>query len=105
VTKRPATPAPNVGHLRQAVDAVLRSLTDGADGVLTQDAAARNARLLRAGLAWTAATGDTCRMDGAVRAVRDALFHLTTPAPDGRSAAAALDRARDLLKIPARVKS
>jgi hypothetical protein len=102
MTRRSAPPLPDVSHLRHAVDAVLTSLSGGG---VTRDTAARDAGLLRAGLAWTAATGDTCRIERAVRAVRDAIRHLTASAPDGQAAAAALGVARDLLKSPARLKA
>lgn len=59
-------PEPDL-HLRLAVDAVLAELT--------VDAAADRRRLdatLRVGLAWLAATGDTCRMAAVVATVREA---------------------------------
>ena len=61
---RPAEPD---CHLRLAVDAVLAELT--------VDPAADRRRLdatLRVGLAWLAATGDTCRVAASVAAVREA---------------------------------
>jgi hypothetical protein len=59
-------PLPFPGErLRRAVDTVLAGLTDDAD-------VSRLDEELRTALAWTAASGDTCRVAPAVREVRDA---------------------------------
>lgn len=96
---RAKVPAPRIAepdhHLQQAVDAVLAELT--------VDASADRRRLdeaLRAGLAWLAATGDTCRVAGAVAAVREAQQALATDDPD--QAIAALRAARKGLAAPVR---
>ncbi|HYQ63857.1 hypothetical protein [Actinophytocola sp.] len=63
IRKRPL-PFPGE-RLRRAVDTVLAGLTDDADLSRLDD-------VLRTALAWTAASGDTCRVAPAVREVRDA---------------------------------
>jgi len=52
------------------VETVLTGLTSEADLSRLDD-------VLRAALAWTAAAGDTCRVDTAVRLVRDARVSLS----------------------------
>jgi hypothetical protein len=85
----PKTQRSPVGrHLRAAVDLVLAELAG--------DAPTDHPRLeqtLRAGLAWTAATGDTCRLASSVAAVHRALRELA--AGDREQALAALLTARD----------
>jgi hypothetical protein len=81
-------------RLRAAVDAVLAELGEDA----SPDTMRRHEQLLRAALAWTAATGDTCRVPLAVTAVRQAQRGLA--ADDQKQAAAALLAARDGLRLP-----
>lgn len=87
---RTGIPAPAVRHrplprpgdrLRTAVDTVLVEL--GANGTPDHPAMHRLGDLLVGGLAWTAATGDTCRIEHAVHAVRDARARLDADDPDG----------------------
>jgi hypothetical protein len=82
--KRPL-PVPGE-RLRLAVDTVLAGLTDGADLPPLDD-------VLRGALAWTAASGDTCRVATAVRQVRDARASLGHD--DAEHARTALLAARD----------
>lgn len=84
VRKRPL-PVPGE-RLRRAVDNVLAGLTDDADLSRLDD-------VLRAALAWTAASGDTCRIEPAVRQVRDARVSLRQS--DAEHARTALLAARD----------
>lgn len=86
--------APAGRRLRDAVDAVLAELGEHAG----PDTLRRHEELLRAALAWTAATGDTCRVPLAVTAVRQAQRGLA--ADDQRQATAALLAARDGLRLP-----
>jgi hypothetical protein len=72
------------------VDTVLADLTDEADLSRLDD-------ILRAALAWTAATGDTCRVAHAVRQVRDARVSLGHA--DAEHARTALLAARDDLHV------
>jgi hypothetical protein len=91
VRKRPL-PAPGE-RLRRAVDSVLTGLTGDADLSRLDD-------VLRGALAWTAAAGDTCRIEPAVRQVRDARVSLNHADPE--HARAALQAARDgLHPVPA----
>ncbi|OLF12914.1 hypothetical protein BLA60_06580 [Actinophytocola xinjiangensis] len=83
-------------RLRQAVDTVLVELA--ADGNPDGPARHRLDDLLVSGLAWAAATGDTCRIEHAVHAVRDARTHLADADPDG--ARTALLTAREDLAPP-----
>jgi hypothetical protein len=81
-------------HLRTAVDSVLAQLDDAEpDDTQTMH---RLDDLLRAGLAWTAALGDTCQVAAAVHAVRDARVMLDSADPD--QAKLALLSARDGLR-------
>lgn len=84
--------APRPGdRLRRAVEAALAELaaTDSPDhGTLRQ-----LDDLLVGGLAWAAATGDTCRIESAVHSVRTARVRLGAQDPDG--ARNALLSARD----------
>ncbi|TDV53677.1 hypothetical protein [Actinophytocola oryzae] len=90
IQKRPL-PLPGE-RLRRAVDSVLAGLTDEADLSRLDDA-------LRAGLAWTAAAGETCRVAPAVRQVRDARASLRHA--DADHARSALLAAReDLHHVP-----
>lgn len=75
-------PMPRPGaRLRRAVDTVLVELA--ADGTPDRPALHRLDDLLVSGLAWAAATGDTCRIEHAVHAVRDARARLGAADPDG----------------------
>jgi hypothetical protein len=71
------------------VDTVLAGLNDDADLSRLDD-------VLRAALAWTAASGDTCRVATAVRQVRDARVSLGQD--DREHARTALTAARDDLR-------
>jgi hypothetical protein len=71
------------------VDSVLAGLTGEADLSRLDD-------VLRAALAWTAAAGDTCRVEPAVRQVRDARASLRHA--DLEHARTALTAARDDLR-------
>jgi hypothetical protein len=82
-------------RLRQAVDTVLAELSEGA---ANPQAIHRCDDTLRTALAWTAASGDTCRVAAAVLAVRDARSLLDAKEPD--RARVALLSARDGLKLP-----
>jgi hypothetical protein len=77
-------------RLRRAVDTVLAGLTDEADLSRLDD-------VLRAALAWTAASGDTCRVAHAVHQVRDARISLNNADPE--HARTALLAARDDLRL------
>jgi hypothetical protein len=88
VAKRPV-PVPGE-RLRRAVDTVLVGLTENADLKRLDD-------VLRTALAWTAAAGDTCRVDTAVRQVRDARLSLSHA--DATHARTALLAARDGLHV------
>lgn len=84
-------PLPVPGEqLSRAVDTVLVELTAEADLSRLDD-------VLRIALAWTAATGDTCRVAPAVRQVRDARVCLDQA--DLEHARTALLAARDDLRI------
>lgn len=90
-------PAPTPGErLRRAVDAALAELATGA----SPDDPTRHKLddLLLGGLAWTAATGDTCRIEPAVHDVRTARDRLDADDPDG--ARTALLAAREGLGRP-----
>lgn len=90
-------PLPRPGdRLRRAVDAALVELA--ADGTPDRPALHRLDNLLVGGLAWAAATGDTCRIEHAVHAVRDARARLDAADPDG--ARTALLAAREDLAPP-----
>jgi len=90
-------PLPRPGEqLRRAVDAVLVELA--ANGTPDQPVLHRLENVLVGGLAWTAATGDTCRVEHAVHAVRDARARLGAADPDG--ARTALLTAREDLAPP-----
>lgn len=86
-------PVPRPGdRLRRAVDSALSELT-------REEPAGRRADdLLVGGLAWAAATGDTCRIEPAVHQVRTALVRLRSADPDG--ARTALLAAREGLGRP-----
>jgi hypothetical protein len=86
--------APAGRRLRDAVDAVLAELGEDA----SPDTMRRHEELLRSALAWTAATGETCRVPLAVTAVRRAQRGLA--ANDQRQATVALLAARDGLRLP-----
>jgi hypothetical protein len=89
VRKRPV-PVPGE-RLGQAVDTVLTRLAaDDADLNHLDD-------VLRAALAWTAASGETCRIAPAVRQVRDARISLRQG--DSEHARSALGTARDNLHL------
>jgi hypothetical protein len=88
VRKRPL-PVPGE-RLRRAVDTVLAGLTDDVDF-------SRLDEVLRTALAWTAASGDTCRIATAVRQVRDARISLGHA--DTEHARTALLAARDDLSL------
>ncbi len=88
VRKRPL-PVPGE-RLRRAVDTVLAGLADDGDLSRLDD-------VLRAALAWTAASGDTCRVAPAVGRVRDARVSLAQD--DAEHAEAALLAARDDLHV------
>lgn len=88
VRKRPL-PVPGE-RLSRAVDSVLAGLTDDADLSRLDD-------VLRAALAWTAASGETCRIASAVRQVRDARAGLGQA--DVEHARTALLAARDDLHV------
>ena len=85
-----ALPQPG-DRLRGAVDTVLVELA--ADGNPDQPARHRLDDLLVGGLAWAAATGDTCRIEDAVHAVRDARIRLASADPDGARTALLTARA------------
>ncbi len=90
-------PAPTPGaRLRNAVDAALAEL--GAAAIPDGPTRRRLDDLLVGGLAWAAATGDTCRIESAVHAVRTARVRLRADDPDG--ARHALLAARDGLGRP-----
>jgi hypothetical protein len=90
-------PLPEPGkHLRNAVETVLAELPAGASP--TQQALHHLDDTLRTALAWTAASGDTCRVAAAVHAVRDARVSLD--AEDLKQARVALLTARDGLRLP-----
>lgn len=78
-------------RLRRAVDTVLVELA--ANGAPDAPALHRLDDLLVGGLAWTAATGDTCRIEHAVHAVRDARVRLGAADPDGARSALLTARA------------
>lgn len=78
------------------MDTVLVELA--ADGTPDPHARHRLDDLLVGGLAWAAATGDTCRIEHAVHAVRDARARLDAADPDG--ARTALLTAREDLALP-----
>jgi hypothetical protein len=85
-------PLPQPGdRLRRAVDTVLVELA--ADGSPDVPALHRLDDLLVGGLAWAAATGDTCRIEHAVHAVRDARARLDAADPDGARTALLTARA------------
>jgi hypothetical protein len=87
-------PLPQPGErLRRAVDTVLAGLGDS--GGPTD--LSRYDDILRTALAWTAAAGDTCRVEPAVRQVRDARVSLSHG--DAAPARAALLAARDDLHL------
>lgn len=83
-------------RLRRAVEAALAELaaTAGADDPTRH----RLDDVLVGGLAWAAATGDTCRIEPAVHNVRTARARLRAADPDG--ARTALLAARDGLGRP-----
>jgi hypothetical protein len=90
-------PAPTPGErLRNAVEAALVELaaTTSPDDPTTH----KLDDLLVGGLAWAAATGDTCRIEPAVHDVRTARVRLGAHDPDG--ARHALLAARDGLRRP-----
>jgi hypothetical protein len=95
MTRRRSLPQPG-DRLRRVVDSVLVELADGAapDG----PALHRLEDMLVSGLAWTAATGETCRVEHAVHAVRDARERLGADDPAG--ARSALLSAREDLAPP-----
>lgn len=66
-------------HLRKAVDAVLTEWEDSGQPAKKQ--LRHFDDMLRDGLAWTAAVGDTCRFADAVRAVRTARARLDSADP------------------------
>ncbi|HEX6358926.1 hypothetical protein [Actinophytocola sp.] len=79
-------------RLRRAVETVLAGLADEADLSELDD-------VLRTALAWTAASGDTCRVAHAVRQVRDARISLRHA--DTEHARTALQMAKnDLHSVP-----
>jgi len=97
---RAGIPAPVLRHrppvtpgdrLRRAVDAALAELSS----TNTPDDPTRHKLddLLVGGLAWTAATGDTCRIEPAVHDVRTALDRLDAHDPDGAKTALLAARA------------
>ncbi|GAB3463197.1 hypothetical protein [Actinophytocola sediminis] len=88
--RRRVPPQPG-NHLRRAVDTVLVELA--ADGDPDQPTRHRLDDLLVGGLAWAAATGDTCRIEHAVHAVRDARVRLDAADPDGARTALLTARA------------
>lgn len=91
--------APRPGdRLRRAVDAALAELA--ATATPDHPTLHRLDDLLVGGLAWAAATGDTCRIEPAVHAVRTARVRLDADDPDG--ARTALLVARDGLNRPSR---
>ncbi|MGH3760751.1 hypothetical protein [Actinophytocola sp.] len=90
-------PSPRPGdRLRRAVEAALAELAATA----SPDDPTRHRLddLLVGGLAWAAATGDTCRLETAVHDVRTARVRLGADDPDG--ARTALLAARDGLGRP-----
>lgn len=94
-TRRQRLPHPG-DRLRTAIDTVLVELA--ADGNPDLPARHRLDDLLVGGLAWAAATGDTCRIEHAVHAVRDARARLDAADPNG--ARTALLTAREDLAPP-----
>ena len=75
-------PAPTPGErLRRAVDAALAELSS--TGSPDDPTRHKLDDLLVGGLAWTAATGDTCRIEPAVHDVRTARVRLDADDPDG----------------------
>ena len=94
LARRPATTPGD--RLRRAVDAALAELAASA----SPDDPTRHRLddLLVGGLAWAAATGDTCRIEPAVHDVRTARVRLDADDPDG--ARNALLAAREELKLP-----
>jgi hypothetical protein len=82
-------------RLRNAVDAVLAELT--VTGSPDRELLDHFEETLRAGLAWTAATGDTCRFGRAVTAVREA--QLALDGSDPEQAIAALRSASEGLRL------
>jgi hypothetical protein len=94
VVPRPEPPPESGLYLRRAVDAVLAELTSGS----TVDALGRLVDTLRTGLAWTAATGQTCQVALAASAVRHAMRRLDEA--DTEQATHALLAARDGLRQP-----
>lgn len=95
LVRRSCTP-PLGQQLRVAVDKALceLSVTPDPDRVILRGLDDQ----LVAGLAWAAATGDTCRIQPAVQAVRAARARLA--ADDAEGARAALRTARDCLGRP-----
>jgi hypothetical protein len=90
-------PLPSPGQrLRVAIDAVLVELA--ANGSPDRRSLHRLDEMLVSGLAWTAATGETCRIEHAVHAVRDARARLDEEDADG--ARTALLTAREDLAPP-----
>jgi hypothetical protein len=89
VVRRPLPP-PGL-RLRNAVDEVLVELA--ANGTPDSPALHRLDDVLVGGLAWTAATGETCRIEHAVHAVRDARARLDAADPDGARTALLTARA------------
>lgn len=94
IRRRPASKPGE--RLRRAVDAALAELAETA----TPDDPTRHKLddLLVGGLAWAAATGDTCRIEPAVHDVRTARVRLDADDPDG--ARTALLAARRSLGVP-----
>ncbi|MGH3877959.1 MAG: hypothetical protein ACRDSK_13095 [Actinophytocola sp.] len=90
-------PAPTPGErLRRAVETALAELNS--TGNPDDPTRHRLDDLLVGGLAWTAATGDTCRIESAVHDVRTARDRLDAHDPDG--ARVALLAAREGLGRP-----
>lgn len=85
-------------HLREAVNAVLTEWEDS--GQPAREQLRRFDTMLRDGLAWTAAVGDTCRFADAVRAVRTARARLEGANP--YQARVALVEVRNVLRPEAR---
>jgi hypothetical protein len=94
VVPRPVPPPESGLYLRRAVETVLAELTSHS----TVDGLGRLADTLRTGLAWTAATGQTCQVALAAAAVRHAMRGLDEG--DTEQAAHALLAARDGLRQP-----
>ena len=90
-------PVPKPGdRLRRAVDAALAELA--ASGSPDDPTRHKLDDILVGGLAWAAATGDTCRIEPAVHDVRTARVRLDADDPDG--ARTALLHAREGLAVP-----